>query len=128
MRVKVNYIKNSKESYQQSKCGCIKEDIDCCGITRDGNKSSPRLNGFCRGGRPDYWYEAFYKGYFLSYKYDLLKKTDMKQVKNRVLPSDAKIVSFHGGPKQHKVDENWLREHWGPKLSYSEPKKKSRRG
>lgn|SRR5574343_278219 len=33
-------------------------------------------------------------------------------VRGRGLPDDCRIVSFHGDPKPHKVDEPWVKAHW----------------
>ena len=33
-------------------------------------------------------------------------------VRERGLPADCRIVSFHGRPKQHEVTELWIKEHW----------------
>jgi hypothetical protein len=32
--------------------------------------------------------------------------------RNRGLPDDCRIVSFHGRPKPHEVNETWLKQHW----------------
>jgi len=33
-------------------------------------------------------------------------------VKDRGLPEDCRIVSFHGQPKPRDVRESWVMEHW----------------
>lgn len=65
------------------------------------------------GGRERYWYrlvvekpdmwQKFLPGQFVSYK---------NHCRDGKLPPDARIVSFHGDPRPHVLNLDWLKEHW----------------
>lgn len=64
------------------------------------------------GGRERYWYrhcvkepdmwQRLFPDQFLSYKNHC----------RQGLPEDARVVSFHGQPRPHDVDADWVRENW----------------
>lgn len=65
------------------------------------------------GGRERYYYRAadeckdrwqnLYPGQIISYK---------RHVKGKGLPRNARIVSCHGNPRPHEINEKWAKENW----------------
>jgi len=49
----------------------------------------------------DFW-QQLYPGKVLSYKLDCKEG----------LPDGASIVRFHGRPRPHEVNDDWVKEHW----------------
>lgn len=50
--------------------------------------------------------QQLYPGQVLSYKQDGLKGSRLPE------DSDARIVSFHGHPKPHEIEDEWVHNHW----------------
>lgn len=48
--------------------------------------------------------QEMYPGQVLSYK--------QHNVRGRGLPSGVRVVSFHGRPKPHELQDSWIKEHW----------------
>jgi hypothetical protein len=65
------------------------------------------------GGRERYYYrmadeckdrfQTLYPGQVLSYK---------RHVRRKGLPANARIVSCHGKPRPHEINERWAKENW----------------
>lgn len=51
---------------------------------------------------PDLWQDLL-PGQIVSYK---------NHIRNKDLPENARVVSFHGDPRPHTLDHDWLRTHW----------------
>lgn len=51
---------------------------------------------------PDLWQEIV-PGQIVSWK---------NHMRNGVVPEDARIVSMHGDPRPHKLNQDWIRGHW----------------
>jgi len=66
------------------------------------------------GGRERYWYrqqieiadrwQEMYPGQLVSYKRHVIGK--------RLLPVNTRIVSCHGVPRPHQINDNWIKTHW----------------
>lgn len=65
------------------------------------------------GGRERYWYrqrmkkidrwQELYPNQIFSYK---------RHVRGHGLPKNARLVSCHGRPRPHQINEPWIKEHW----------------
>lgn len=78
-------------------------------------KLDPKKVEHITGGRERYWYrhvfgndmdkwQELYPGQLLSYKRHIRR--------TGVLPEDARIVSCHGRPRPHEIDEEWAINNW----------------
>ncbi len=105
-----------KPGYEQ------KLDGDIVGFRADREITKQIWNPFTRdvkkaerftGGRERYWYrkavpeadrwQKLFPGQIVSYK---------RHVRNKGLPPEARIVSCHGEPRPHQINEPWREEHW----------------
>jgi len=53
--------------------------------------------------KPDIWQRLF-PGQLVSYKNHVRKQ--------KTLPDNARLVSCHGNPRPHEINESWVKEHW----------------
>lgn len=75
--------------------------------TWDMNQSAGKVFNMCAQGwinqTRSVHVDLFPEDWVISYKLG---------VKDRGLPPDCRIVSFHGRPKPQETSESWLQEHW----------------
>jgi hypothetical protein len=76
-------------------------EVDYKGVERMTHGSERKyLNGKLTK-RMDFW-QRLYKGQIVSYKVDCKKG----------LPDEARVVRFHGRPRPHQVEDEWVKRNW----------------